>query len=173
MSILAGSAVAFAPAPVMADGLDVVAYLTRVPPVGSKPGTIGIVAAMMVVNYALNFLVIGLPAIRVAFVRLHLVCTGLVVLTLLGQLADRVGALAAVLLAQPVADLLGLTGEGAWAWPLLGLNFLFSGVAVGVLAFYFLRRRWKVAGRASWVVAGAAAVFTNPAWAIGLGLWFT
>jgi hypothetical protein len=36
----------------------------------------------------------------------------------------------------------------------LGLNFLFSGVAVGALALYFLRRRWLIPARQAWMIAG-------------------
>jgi len=42
------------------------------------------------------------------------------------------------------------------------LNLLFSGLAVGALAFYFLRRRWQIRRRTSCIIAIAAGIFTNP-----------
>ena len=160
--IFAAAGFALAPA-ARADGIDLVPYLTRVTGEGHSPFY---VAAMMLLimatNYALNYAVIGLPAIRLGPVPVRTVAKGLIVLTLLGQIADRVGAVLAVFLAGPVADLLGLNGVASWAIPLLGLNFIFSGVAVAALAFYFLRGRWGIRGRLCWTVSIAAGLFTNP-----------
>ena len=154
-----------------ADGIDLVPYFTRV---GGYGHSVFYISAMMllfmIINYALNFLVIGLPAIRLGSPAAATVATGLVAFTLLGQLADRVGALLAALLTVPVTALFRLKGEQAWAAPLLILNFLCSGVAIGALALYFLRRRWRINARLSWIIAVTASLLTNPAWTIGL--WF-
>ena len=80
-----------------------------------------------------------------------------------------IGALLAGFLTGSVTAIFKLQGEGAWVAPLLILNLLFSGLAVVGLAFYFLRR-WRIRGRISWIIAAAACLITNPAWA--LGLWF-
>jgi hypothetical protein len=154
-----------------ADGVDLVPYFTRVAGGGHSCYYIAaMMLAFMAVNYALNFAVIGLPAVRFGSVPIVTVATGLIALTLFGQLADRVGALLATFFAQPVTFIFRLQGEAAWAVPLLILNFLFSGLAVAALAFYFLHRRWRVQGRLPWMVAIAAGLITNPAWVIGL--WF-
>jgi hypothetical protein len=79
--------------------------------------------------------------------------------------ADRLGAMLAVMAMVPL-DL--EFGGLVFSWLLLGLNFLFSGVAVGALALYFLRRPWLIPARQAWMIAGIAAVLTNPAWAIYL-----
>ena len=172
VKILVGGVIAtLAYQPVYADGIDMVSYLTRVGWAQSLPSLIGYVALLMLANYILNFLVIGLPALRAGPPRLRSVAVGLIGLTVLGQLADRLGALVAAFGADPLASALGFSGEGAWLWPLLSLNFLFSGIAVGALARYFTRRRWHVAPRTSWAISAAAAIITNPAWAFGL--WFT
>jgi hypothetical protein len=169
--ILASLAVGlFAPS-AHADGVDLVPYFTRV--AGGGHSYYYIVAMMLVfmaVKYALNFAVIGLPAVRLGSVPTATVATGLIALTLFGQLADRVGAIMAGFCTGPVTFIFRLQGEGAWVAPLLVLNFLFSGLAVAALAFYFLRRRWHVQGRLPWMVAIAAGLITNPAWV--LGLWF-
>ena len=164
---------ALACSPVIADGIDLVWYFTRTGnDQQSMISIFGTIALLMLANYALNFVVIGLPAIKVGAVRVRLIATGLVWLTLLGQLADRVGALIAALLSDPLAAMLGLDGMESWILLLLVLNFLFSGIAIGVLAFYFLRRRWHIGRGISWAIACVAAIVTNPAWAIfSRALW--
>jgi len=154
-----------------ADGIDLVPYFTRVAGDGHSFSYIATAMfCIMVANYALNFAVIGLPAIRFGSVVAAKAASGLVALTLFGQIADRVGALLAGVLVGPVTALFRLHGEGAWLVPLLILNFLFSGFTVVALAFYFLRRRWHIEGRLPWIVAIVAGLITNPAWIIGL--WF-
>ena len=154
-----------------ADGIDLVPYLTRV---GGYGHSFYYIAAMvlvfMVVNYLLNFLVIGLPLIRLGSISATTVATGLIAFTLLGQIADRAGAVLAGLLTAPITAIFRLQGEGAWVAPLIILNFLCSGIAIVALALYFLRRRWRIPPRLSWIIALAAGLLTNPAWVIGL--WF-
>jgi hypothetical protein len=116
----------------------------------------------MVANYALNFLVIGIPVLKVHSVPVRSVATDLIVLTVLGQLADRLGAILALIVLLPY------TASISFFWPLLALNFLFSGIAVGALALYFLLGEWHVRSRAAWAIAVAAAIFTNPAWVLWL-----
>jgi hypothetical protein len=153
--------------PSHADGIDLVRYFARVGGEHSLAITPLLVVLLLLANYALNMLVIGLPAVKSGPAGMQSIAVDLVVLTLLGQVADRVGALAAGLGEGPLTNILGLQGEGAWLWPLLALNFVFSGIAVGALALYFLRRRWQVRRRSAWWIAGIAAILTNPAWVIG------
>jgi hypothetical protein len=159
----------FFPGVALADGIDLVAYLSRAP-CENVALAIPVAAVLMLVNYGLNFLVIGLPARRFGSLPVQQVWRPLIWLTLLGQGADRVGAILAGLLTGYVAGILGLTGEGAWAAPLLALNFLFSGVSVAVLVFICARRVWGLALRYSLWISIGAGVLTNPAWA--MGLWF-
>jgi hypothetical protein len=154
-----------------ADAIDLVPYFTRVPGGHSRPVVVGLVVVLMLVNYGLNVLVVGLPAFKASPASARTILLGLAWMTLWGQLADRAGAFLALLSADGLAGLLRVDGEGAWFVPVLGMNFLFSGLAVGVLALYFLRRRWQVARRTAWLTALAAGIITNPAWAIGP--WFS
>jgi hypothetical protein len=152
----------------LADGVDLVPYLTRVGGHDSVLRVSAMVVLLMVINYALNFLVVGWPAIRFGPPGLRTVAKGLVWFTLIGQVADRVGAVAAGFAAGSVAELMGLRGEGGWLMPLLVLNFIFSGIAIAGLALFFLRRRWRLSPSPSTAIAIVAAVVSNPAWALGL-----
>ena len=155
-----------------ADGVDLLPYLTRVGAHGSVLWVGAMVVLLMAINYVLNFLVIGWPAIHVGPPDLPTVAKSLVWVTLLGQVADRVGAVVAGFAAGIVAELLGFRGEGGWVIPLLVLNFIFSGVAVAAVALFFLRRRWRVSASSSVLIATMAAFVSNPAWAlVGLFFW--
>jgi hypothetical protein len=162
--------IAVACLPARGDGIDLVSYFTRVGSERSAAGILGMVVLLMAVNYILNALVIGLPAIKAGPSDWRSVGAGLVTLTLLGQVADRLGALPAVLLAGLLAWAFDLTELGTFASLLLGLNFVLSGIAVGALAFFFLTRRWHVETRTAQVISASAGVLTNPAWAMGLWL---
>jgi len=157
------------PSAALADGIDLVAYFSRTP-CENVALAIPAVALLMFVNYGLNYLVIGLPARRLGSLPVRQVSRSLIWLTLLGQVADRLGAIPAGLLASLVADVLGLKGEGAWVAPLIGLNFVFSAISVALLAFVFTRRVWGLSLRHSIWISTGAGIVTNPAWA--MGLWF-
>jgi len=49
-----------------ADGIDLVPYLTRINGEHSIPALVGLIITLMMVNYLLNFLVVGWPSIRLA-----------------------------------------------------------------------------------------------------------
>jgi len=53
-----------------------------------------------------------------------------------------------------------------FVYSLFAANLICSGIAVGALAIWFLRKRWLVSKALSWKIALAAAVLTNPAWAL-------
>ena len=144
------------------------------------------VAALMFINYVLNFLVIGLPAMCFGGARPRKVGIGLIFLRFIGQIADRLGAVIALLALVPFTRAFGdyiqhdirhepTSAFGRWLsqhlWlgehALLMLNFFFSGAAIALLAWFFLRR-WSITRSLSWKIALAAAIFTNPAWAIAL-----
>jgi len=129
---------------------------------------------IMIVNYALNFAVIGIPAILQASAHAKSVALGLIILTILGQLADRIGAFAAMFVSVPIVVVFSgffpLQSHGldspVFGYSLFAANLICSGVAVGALALWFLRKRWSVARALAWKIALAAAVFTNPAWVL-------
>ena len=155
------------PHAVIADGIDLVAYFSRTP-YENVLIAIPVVLLIMLANYGLNFLVIGLPAKRLGSIALRRISLSLIWLTILGQVADRIGALLAGVLADPVVDLLGLSGEGAWAIPLLGLSFIFSALSIALLAFSFAKYKWNLSMKHSLCISAAAGILTNPAWAMGL-----
>jgi hypothetical protein len=159
----------FCPTLVFADGIDLVAYFSRTP-CENIALAIPLVFLLMGVNYALNFVVIGLPAHRFGSLPLNRISRSLIWLTLFGQVADRIGAVLSGLLVDPVTNFLGLTGEGAWVAPLLGMTFIFSALSVGLLAFVFARYRWTLSRKHSLGISVAAGILTNPAWA--MGTWF-
>jgi hypothetical protein len=131
-----------------------------------------VLTIIMVVNYLLNFAVIGVPAILRASVPAKRVALGLILLTILGQVADRLGSIAGLFLAMPLSALVSIfvsssdraLSSPAFGYSVLASNLICSGFAVGGLALFFLRRRWSVAKSLSWKVAIAAALLTNPAW---------
>jgi hypothetical protein len=157
------------PAAAQADGIDLVTYFSRAP-TESIALALPAVALLMLANYGLNFLVLGLPACRFGGLEKKRVAYSLIWLTLLGQAADRLGAVLAGFLAGVVASALRLEGEGSWFIPLLALNFAFSGLAIAALVFVFGRLVWSLSLGQSAGLSVAAGVLTNPAWA--MGLWF-
>jgi hypothetical protein len=133
-----------------------------------------VLTAIMIVNYTLNVAVIGVPAILRASAHAKSVALGLIILTMLGQIADRIGAFAAVFVSMPIAAIFsalfpspshGLDSP-AFLYSLFAANLICSGIAVGALAFWFMRKRWSVPKALSWKIALAAAVLTNPAWVL-------
>jgi hypothetical protein len=140
-----------------------------------------VVTLIMLVNYALNFIVIGAPAVWKASSSVKTISMGLVVLTILGQVADRIGAFAAIFLAMPLAALFNVLIRSsvpglenpAFGYGIFTANLLCSGIAVGFLAWWFLRKRWSVPQSLSWKIALAAAFLTNPAWVLLVPrVWF-
>ena len=149
-----------------ADSIDIPAFLTRFDPSLPVTTLFGLVALFALVNYLVNFLVIGWPAIKLGSTSLGPVAFGLALLTLLGQLADRSGAYASLYLERPITRALHLRSGDSWVLVLLLTNFAISGIVVAAVSLYFLRRWWKVPGWQALVVALLAAVITNPTWII-------
>ena len=140
----------------MADGLDL-AYFTWVdPPHGTITEVVGFMILLMFINYILNFAVIGVPAVKFGPTPVRSVSIGMIWLTMIGQIADRLGAI--------LADVVGFPWHSIYAS--FAGHFLSCGITVGALALYFLRRRWLVPVKPAWIIAGIAAVITNPSWII-------
>ena len=133
-----------------------------------------VLTLIMVVNYVLNFAVIGVPAILRASAHAKSVALGLIILTILGQFADRIGAFAAVFVSYPIAAFFSVffpsqshgLDSPVFGYSLFAANLICSGIAVGALALWFLRKRWSVAGALAWKIALSAAILTNPAWVL-------
>src|SRR6266536_3516344 len=136
------------PASLFADGLDV-GWFARVPMMEfhSAAYITAVILAAMFANYVLNFLVIGLPAIFWGGALVRPVTIGLIVLTILGQVADRVGA-----------GLGLLSGIVVNSIPVIWIsNLIYSGLAIFLLARWFLKR-WSVSHTARWKIALAAGI---------------
>ena len=175
---LAILAILFVASPAFADGIDVGAYIfTWIPGEHSIAVIAGLVVLLMGVNYVLNFVVIGIPAINAGTASELTVSVDLIFLTLLGQVADRLGEIAAVLVSLPLVYLISLLlsstslegGLAILALTLLVLYPLCSGLAIYVLAMFFLERRWQVRKPTARLIAGIASVVTNPVWLMALG----
>lgn len=157
-----------------ADGIDILPFLTRVGGWRFHPViSVALVVGLMLVNYLLNVMVIGLPSARASQTRPKKFARDLIGFTLLAQIADRVGAFAALMLGFFIIGVLGIKGESGIAKGALlaiVLNFVFSGLAIGFLALWYLRRRWGIPERPARVIAIAAGVITNPVW-LAVYLW--
>ena len=151
-----------------ADGVDIVWLLTRVVGGGVHPAlAVAMVVGLLIVNFLLNLVVLGLPAARSLQIKLAGLMKDLAGFTLLAQIADRACAVAGFLLSSSSIGLAGIGGEQeVIAAIFLGicLNFIFSGLAVGLLSLWYLRRRWGVERRRAIKIAVWTAVITNPAW---------
>jgi hypothetical protein len=115
---------------------------------------------MMFAHYVLNFLVIGLPAILWGGALVQPVAKGLIVLTILGQVADRLGA-GLGLLSRIVVNSIPVI----WVSTLI-----YSALAIFLFARWFLKR-WSVSHTARWKIAVAAGIITNPCWSIFIMPW--
>jgi hypothetical protein len=88
------------------------------------------------------------------------VAIGLIVLTILGQVADRLGAGLGLLSGIVVNNM-----------PVIWIsNLIYSGIAIFLLARWFLKR-WSVSHTARWKIALAAGIITNPCWFIFIMPW--
>jgi hypothetical protein len=132
------------------------------------------VVGLLIVNYLLNFAVLGIPAARSLHIKPGTLAKDLAGFTLLAQVADRVCAVGAFLLSFFIVGLANVGGEQEVLAGILGgiySNFVLSGLIVGLLALWYLRRRWGVERRRAIKIAVWTAVITNPAWAM-LIQWF-
>ena len=155
------------PYAVLADGIDLVTYFSRTP-YKNLSLAIPMGLLIMIANYGLNFFIIGLPAKRLGNLTLGRISRSLIWLTIFGQVADRIGAVLAVFLTDPITDLFDLSGEGDWAIPLVGLNFIFSALSIALLVFAFTKYRWNLSIKHSLCISVTAGILINPAWAMGL-----
>ena len=151
-----------------ADGIDVVWFMTRAGGWSVHPVlSVAIMVSLMLVNYILNLVVIGIPTAKILQVRLRALLRDLATFTLLAQIADRIAAIGALILSVVAMHLFSVGGEQGVTHAVIasiGLNFVFSGLVVGLLALWYTKRRWGLVGRPRSVVALRAGLITNPAW---------
>jgi hypothetical protein len=89
--------------------------------------------------------------------------------TVIAQVTDRIGMLACCVVALLLGGLAGVRSLGSIALVVLLSNFVTSGALIWFLARYYCARRWDLSRARSAIIATAAAILTNPAWAIGAG----
>src|SRR5438309_8781103 len=151
-----------------ADGVDVVWLMTRVGGWRLHPAlSVAMVVGLMLLNYALNVVFIGIPAARSSSIKKGVIARDLAGFTIIGQIADRIGALAGLIFSFAIMSIVGMEGEAALRTGFLAgaaANFILSGLAVGALAFWYLTRRWQVERRCAKVIALFAGLITNPGW---------
>lgn len=140
----------------LADGIDVLQVLSRIGQGQRTEDIVALVLLMMAANYGINFLVIGWPSIKFGGVPVRIVALDLVWMTLLGQVADRLGAIIPLFLPLPILM--------PYVWQCS--NLLLTSLLIMVLVSHFVKYRWHVNTRmAEWVVL-AATILTNPT-----GIW--
>jgi hypothetical protein len=160
-----------------ADGFDVASYLARVNTYNHSTGAIcGLILALAAIDYVWNLLIIGLPSMSICAVGPKKIILDLVTLTILGQVADRLGAVIAFILLGPIpftlAERIPFTlaeripflyvDLGVYDIRLVLSNFVCSGIAIALLVWFFVRKRWGGSTRSALVMAIVAAIATNP-----------
>jgi hypothetical protein len=159
-------AVALLPAVARADALDVGGFVLRYRGDNAFPVILLKCAGLLVLNYAANLVVIGLPAILWQRRAKGTVAKDLIWLTLLGQVADRIGAVAALVVVLCCGGVPLSLEEAAIAAVIA--TFVVSAVAVYLLTFHFAHRRWKIEKRPGSYISTATAILCNPAWSLFL-----
>lgn len=174
--VLAPVAIVLLATPAHADGIDIGGILTGVDSRMSVGWMVLLICSLMLLNYALNCFVIGIPAVWAGSPSIGQTLLDLIWLTLLAQIADRAGSILALLaagLALIPFSFSGDSGLAAFYWLFLAFSLLFCGYFVWVLALHFLRKRWQVSDRAARRIAGAAAILTNPVWVMFFAPYLT
>jgi hypothetical protein len=153
-----------------ADAVDIGWLFTRVGGWKDSPWrAAALLVALIAFDYAFNVVVIVIPAWR-SGIAIRRAATDMIGFTFIAQVADRVGLLlcgVASFLLDRVAGVV-FHGLGPWISFVLIANFITSGILIWFLTKYYCTRKWNLQERRSNVIATAAAVFTNPAWAMGI-----
>ena len=152
--------------------MDLWAVFTRVGNWREAPlRTVALLSVLLLINYAVNLAVLGVPALS-SGVPIARSAKDLIGFTLIAQVADRLGVVAGFALATALGFLFkGEAGLALWVLTGLILNFVMCGVAIGFLAYHYLKRRWAVPTPKSRWVALAAGFVTNPSWVMATW-WF-
>ena len=127
-----------------ADGIDVLWLLSRVGGWRAHPIlSAGILVGLMLINFLLNMLVLGIPTARSLHIQTSKLATDIAAFTLAAQVADRACAIAAFLLSYFIIGA-HVGGEEEIKQVIrfgIVLNFIFSGLAVFFIAYWYLTRR--------------------------------
>lgn len=149
-----------------ADGIDIGAWVMQLPTWWGPGAILGFVLVSLLIDYALNFLVIGWLAARWSGEPRRKVARDLVAYTLWAQLADRAAAVLGLITMAAMDPWLSKQSEGYFVMPLLVSKVAWSVVTIALLVLRFARKRWGLARGRSLVLGIAGGVLTNP----GLGM---
>jgi hypothetical protein len=154
-----------------ADGFDVVWFWTRMPSSVRMPQRAILALLLLATDYALNAVVMAWPASRLG-VPIGRALHDLIFFTAFAQFADRLGMFVSFIIVGCIQSALPgrvTMASLAASFPyVVALNFVTSGLLVLLASRYLLARRWNVPQRSVRNISVAAAIFTNPAWAIGI-----
>jgi hypothetical protein len=143
-----------------ADGLDL-SEMSRFVQYHSSSQFLSSEILFMIINYFMNFVFIGLAAMRLGNIASDKMALDLVYFTLGGQFADHAGAIVTRILA-------GSNGFGS-SGTFIAASFTFSGIAIAILVLIFSHWRWHLSLKARWIVMALAVIFTNPAYVMFFG----
>src|SRR5690242_12643252 len=101
-----------------ADGIDIGAWVMQLPSLAGPGVVLGFIVLSLLIDYALNFLVIGWPAKRWSGFSAGKTARELVRYTLWAQVADRIGALLSVFALAALDPWLEKSREGYFVTPL-------------------------------------------------------
>ncbi len=144
--------------------MDWSSFVTLVGGGGSVFVIIGLVILLMGINYGLNFVFIGLPAMKLGSIALKPMIKDMFYLTLLGQIADRVGLMLAFLFTTKDFYYLlhGRTVTVDPDGPIFLWEFVCAAIAIAALVLYFSFLRWRLRLGKALLVTLCAVIFTNP-----------
>ena len=154
-----------------ADAIDVTWVLSHVSWKRSPFQALCTLVVILAVDYALNLVVVALPAARYGL-PLSKTAADTIGFTIIAQIADRFGMMlcAATIVALRIVGHMGTTPsdfKSIMIWSFVA-NFVTSGMLIWFLSIYYLTRRWHVPRRNSVLIATLAAVVTNPAWVVAM-----
>lgn len=162
------------PSTAMADGIDGGWLLTRIGGWDRKPlFALLLFVGLMIVNYGLNLVVVGLPAAHAGNRPRFWFGKDLIWYTVLAQVVDRLGFILSLTVGTAVAALFNSKIEVALSHGILGglaFNFILSGLGIVMLSEFLVKVRWRVAPRSARRIAIRAGIFTNPTWFIALSV---
>jgi hypothetical protein len=165
---MATRAVLLWPSTAHADGIDIAWFLTRVGGWRQSPfRAVLLIGAIAAANYLLNMLVVVLPAV-LSGAPVKRAALDVIGFTFIAQVADRAGMVAYSLTVYTLDVFMHVVSKdlGEAVIFVLAANFFTSGILLWFLARHYCLKRWNLPRRRSVAISWAAAILTNPSWAI-------
>lgn len=148
-----------------ADGIDVAQFLMHTKRSYSSNAIAGMFLLSMTINYALNLIVIGLPARKYFKLTNRRAAVDTIWITVLGQATDRIGAILGLIISALISGTIGLNsldevGKVAYYVIPVVTWAVISG-SIWIFAKFF----WKINGYKVGLISLLAGILTNPVWA--------